>query len=54
MNRRCLIYGRVSSEGDRQSTDRQIYSLTKLIRDNGDTLQHEPFTEHISGAKKKQ
>ena len=52
MNRRCLIYGRVSSEGDRQSTDRQIYSLTKLIRDNGDTLQHEPFTEHISGAKK--
>lgn len=52
MNRTALIYGRVSSEGDRQSTDRQTYSLTKLIQANHDDLVHEPFTEHISGAKK--
>lgn len=52
MNRTCLIYGRVSSEGDRQSTDRQTYSLSKLIVENQDILVHEPFTEHISGAKK--
>lgn len=51
MNRTCLIYGRVSSEGDRQSTDRQTYSLSKLIEANQDILVHEPFTEHISGAK---
>lgn len=52
MNRTCLIYGRVSSEGDRQSTDRQTYSLSRLIEANHDCLVHEPFTEHISGAKK--
>lgn len=51
MNRTSLIYGRVSSESDRQSTDRQTYSLTNLIKSNGDILVHEPFTEHISGAK---
>ena len=31
MNRRSIIYGRVSSTSDRQNTDRQTYSLTKLI-----------------------
>ena len=53
MNRTCLIYGRVSSsESDhRQSTDRQTYSLTNLINANGDIFVHEPFTEHVSGAK---
>lgn len=51
MNRTSLIYGRVSSENDRQSTDRQTYSLSNLIKANGDILVHEPFTEHISGAK---
>ena len=53
MNRTSLIYGRVSSlESDhRQSTDRQTYSLTNLIKSNGDILVHEPFTEYISGAK---
>ena len=51
MNRTSLIYGRVSSENDRQSTDRQTYSLNNLIKSNGDILVHEPFTEHISGAK---
>lgn len=52
MNRTALIYGRVSSVGDRQSTDRQVYSLSNLIASNGDTLVHEPFLEHISGAAK--
>ena len=50
MNRTSIIYGRVSSESDRQSTDRQIYSLSRLIEANRDILVHEPFTEHISGA----
>lgn len=52
MNRTCIIYGRVSSENDRQSTDRQTYSLSRLIEANRDILVHEPFTEHISGATK--
>lgn len=52
MNRTCLIYGRVSSEGERQSTERQTYSLSRLVEANGDILAHEPFTEHKSGAAK--
>lgn len=52
MNRKAIIYARVSSTSDRQSTDRQTYSLGKLIESNGDTLIHAPFEEHISGAKK--
>ena len=50
MNRRSIIYGRVSSTTDRQNTDRQTYSLTKLIDANNDLLVHDPFLEHISGA----
>ena len=52
MNRKAIIYARVSSTGDRQSTDRQTYSLNKLIESNGDILVHAPFEEHISGAKR--
>ena len=54
MNRTCLIYCRVSSEEGlhRQNTERQSYSLTKLIESNNDVLVHEPFCEYISGAKK--
>jgi len=52
MNRTAIIYCRVSSEGDRQNTDRQEYSLTNLIAVNGDKLVHEPFCEHKSGAAK--
>ena len=52
MDRTCIIYGRVSSEGDRQSTDRQVYSLSMLVKTNRDILVHPPFTEHISGAKR--
>lgn len=52
MNRTCIIYGRVSSEGERQSTDRQVYSLSMLVKTNRDILVHPPFTEHISGARR--
>ena len=52
MDRTCIIYGRVSSDGERQSTDRQVYSLSKLVESNHDILVHPPFTEHISGARR--
>ena len=52
MDRTCIIYGRVSSEGERQSTDRQVYSLSMLVKTNHDILVHPPFTEHISGARR--
>lgn len=52
MDRTCIIYGRVSSEGERQSTDRQVYSLSMLVKTNRDILVHPPFTEHISGARR--
>lgn len=54
MRQRAVIYARVSSAGTqerRQNTDRQVYSLTKLIEVNGDVLV-QVFEEHISGAKK--
>ena len=52
MNKTAILYCRVSSsESDgRQSTDRQAFSLSNLIKANGDIIVHEPFTEHISGA----
>ena len=52
MNQSAIIYARTSSSGaqeKRQNTDRQVYSLTKLIEANGDRLVH-TFEEHISGA----
>jgi DNA invertase Pin-like site-specific DNA recombinase len=52
MNQNAIIYARTSSSGSqehRQSTDRQVYSLTKLIEANGDILVR-TFEEHISGA----
>lgn len=52
MNQSALIYARTSSSGSmekRQSTDRQVYSLTKLIEANGDVLVN-TYEEHISGA----
>lgn len=56
MNRKAIIYARTSSSGaveKRQTTDRQIYSLTKLIEANGDHLIRS-WEEHISGAAKNQ
>ncbi|MBR1928892.1 MAG: recombinase family protein [Paludibacteraceae bacterium] len=52
MTKKALIYARTSSSGaqeNRQSTDRQVYSLTNLIEANGDELV-KTFEEHISGA----
>ena len=48
---RSVIYTRVSSVGDRQSTTRQVADLTSYSDKNGYILQ-EVFEEHISGAKK--
>ena len=46
----CYIYARVSSVGDRQSTERQVLSLTELAT----SMKYEIkgiYEEHISGAK---
>lgn len=47
----AVIYARVSSEGDRQSTDRQVVELMKYAEYAGLTVT-EVFEEHISGAKR--
>ena len=52
MTLRSVIYARTSSTGSqecRQSTDRQVYSLSKLIHANGHTLV-KTFEDHVSGA----
>lgn len=46
---KVVIYARVSSVGDRQSTDRQISDLTAYAAANGMGVQR-VFQEHISGA----
>lgn len=48
---RAAIYARVSSTGDRQSTERQIIDLTDYANRNAMTIC-KTFEEHISGAKK--
>lgn len=47
----AIIYARVSSLGDRQSTDRQIEDLTKYADANGIEVV-KVFSEKISGAKR--
>ena len=47
----AVIYARVSSTGDRQSTERQVIDLTDYADKNGMTLC-KTFEEHISGAKR--
>ena len=47
----AVIYARVSSVGDRQSTDRQVADLQHFASLNGYKVT-QVFTEHISGAKK--
>lgn len=50
---KVVIYARVSSAGDRQSTDRQIEDLTRYAEGKGlDVIKI--FKEHISGAKSNQ
>ena len=46
-----VIYARVSSTGERQSTSRQVADLTQYATTNGMTVT-EIFEEHISGAVK--
>lgn len=46
----CYIYCRVSSIGDRQSTERQVKNLTELAKSRGYEIKG-IFEEHISGAK---
>ena len=47
----AVIYARVSSTNDRQSTDRQVIDLTNYANNNGIEVV-KVFEEHISGAKK--
>lgn len=46
-----VIYARVSSVGDRQSTDRQVSDLVEYATKNGLEVMS-IYEEHISGAKK--
>lgn len=47
----AVIYARVSSTGDRQSTERQVVDLTEYAGKNGMAVIR-TFEEHISGARK--
>ena len=47
----AIIYARVSSTGDRQSTERQVIDLTDYASRNEMTIC-KTFEEHISGAKR--
>lgn len=47
----AVIYARVSSVGDRQSTERQVEDLTQYVDSMGYNLQ-KVYEEHISGARK--
>lgn len=49
--KKAVIYARVSSMGDRQSTERQVRDLSDYAGRNGYELV-KTFEEHISGAKK--
>ena len=53
MSHTAVIYARVSSIGDRQSTDRQIEDLTRYAEGKGLEVVR-IFQEHISGAKSNQ
>ena len=46
-----VIYSRVSSEGERQSTSRQVADLTQYANRNGIEVL-KVYEEHISGAKR--
>ena len=49
--KKAVIYARVSSIGDRQSTDRQVKDLNDYAAYKGYEVL-DLYTEHISGAKK--
>lgn len=48
--KKAVIYARVSSMGDRQSTDRQVADLNRYIELQKMELV-QVFEEHMSGAK---
>ena len=50
MNRTAVIYARVSSSGDRQSTDRQVAGLRSFAEKEGIEVVGE-YEEHGSGAR---
>ena len=50
MNRTAVIYARVSSSGDRQSTDRQVADLRAFAKREGFEVL-EVFSENCSGAR---
>lgn len=49
MEKKAIIYARVSSVGDRQNTDRQVSDLKTYASKNGIEIVR-VFAEHISGA----
>ena len=51
MTKRALIYARVSSSGDRQSTDRQVEDLTEYAAASGMEIVR-IFSEKVSGARR--
>lgn len=51
VNMKAVIYARVSSTTDRQSTDRQVIDLNNYAEANGMEVV-KVYEEHISGAKK--
>ena len=51
MKKICVLYCRVSSENDRQSTTRQVEDLKKFCKTNDYTIKG-IYEEHVSGAKK--
>ena len=53
MDKKAVIYSRVSSLGDRQDTSRQIRDLEILAKQRNLKIE-KTYEEHISGAKKKE
>lgn len=53
MEKRAVIYSRVSSTGDRQDTSRQIRDLEILANQRNLKIE-KTYEEHVSGAKKTQ
>ncbi len=53
MDKKAVIYSRVSSTGDRQDTSRQIRDLEILAKQRNLIIE-KTYEEHVSGAKKTQ
>lgn len=53
MEKKAVIYSRVSSTGDRQDTSRQIRDL-EILANQRNLIIEKTYEEHVSGAKKTQ